>query len=82
MQQASVTNISRSGAAIRGMLRRVRTGEILEVQFGTQIGQFRVMWVGKLGSDQEGELGVVSLPSQRSIWNVNLGRCVQMAGNG
>jgi hypothetical protein len=82
MQQASVTNISGSGAAIRGMLRRVRTGEILEVQFGGQIGQFRVMWVGRIGSDQEGELGIVSMPSQPSIWNVNLGRCVQMAGNG
>jgi hypothetical protein len=82
MQQASVTNISRSGAAIRGMLRRVRPGEVLEVQFANQIAQFRVMWVGRLGSDQEGELGIISLPSQPSIWNVNLGQCVQMAGNG
>ena len=80
-QQASVTNISGSGAAIRGLLRRVRTGEILEVQFGAKIGQFRVMWVGRMGSDQEGEVGVVSLPSQPSIWNVNLGMCVQMAAN-
>ena len=82
MQEASVTNISRSGAAVRGVNRRVRPGEVLEVQFGGQIGQFRVMWVGRHGTDQQGELGIVSLASQPSIWNVNLGRCVQMAAHG
>jgi hypothetical protein len=82
MQLASVTNISRSGAAIRGMHRRIRQGEVLELQFGRHIAQFRVMWVGQLGTAQQGELGIVSMPCQPCIWDVNLGRCVQMAGNG
>ena len=82
MQLASVTNISRSGAAVRGMNRQVLPGEILEVQFGRQIAQFRVMWVGQIGTAQQGEVGIVSLPCQPCIWDVNVGRCMQMAGNG
>jgi hypothetical protein len=82
MQLASVTNISRSGAALRGLNRRVLTGEILELQFASQIAQFRVMWVGQPGTARQGEIGIVSLPCQPPIWDLNLGRCVQIAGNG
>ena len=82
MQLASVTNISSSGAAVRGVHRQVRPGEIVEVQCGGQIAQFRVMWVGQVGSARHGEIGIVCLPAQPCIWDVNLGRCVQLAGNG
>ena len=82
MQLASVTNISSGGAAVRGVHRRIRAGEVLEVQFGSQIAQFRVMWVGQVGTARQGEIGIVSMPAQPSIWDVNLGRCVQLAGNG
>ena len=69
-------------AALRGLNRRVLTGEILELQFASQIAQFRVMWVGQPGTARQGEIGIVSLPCQPPIWDLNLGRCVQIAGNG
>ncbi|HEY7095704.1 MAG TPA: hypothetical protein VH437_03205 [Terriglobales bacterium] len=82
MLLASATNISRHGAAIRGVNRSIRPGEILQVQFESQIAQFQVTWVGRPGTIRDGELGISSLPAQPCIWDVNLGRCVQLAGNG
>jgi hypothetical protein len=82
MQLASVRNISGGGAVIQGIRRQILPGETLEVQLGESKAQFRVVWVGKPGSPREGEIGVESLPSEPSIWDVNLGRCSQFVGEG
>jgi hypothetical protein len=79
MQLATAMNISRNGALIQGMRRQVRPGEILEVQLGHEKAQFRVTWVGKLGSRKDGEIGVQMLPSEPCIWDVNLSQCIQYA---
>jgi hypothetical protein len=82
MQLASVVNISRTGAAVRGVHRQVQAGEVLEVQFGDLKAQFRVMWVGRVGTARQGEIGIARLLSDPCIWNLNVGQCVQVAGNG
>ncbi len=60
----------------------MRLGEVLEVQLGDERCQFRVVWVGKMGSRRAGELGLESLPSEPCLWDINLCHCSQVAAQG
>jgi len=79
---AQVKNISSSGAVLQGVSRRLRAGEVLEMQYGQEKIEVRVIWMGKNGSSSEGLVGVQHLPSQAHIWNVDLDLCCQVAGRG
>ena len=65
---------------VQGLRRRVNPGEVLEVQTGDGKAQFRVVWVGRMGSRREGEAGLQSLPSEPQIWDLNLRPNTQFAG--
>ena len=82
MNMATARNISACGAVIQGIQRRVRAGEIVEVQYGEERAHFRIVWVGSAEWHTEGEIGVQMLPSQHVIWDVNLGMCSEMVGVG
>ena len=82
MQLASVRNISSNGAVVQGICRRIRPGEILEVQLGEEKAQFRVVWVGRMGTPREGEIGIESLVSEPCLWDVDLHRYCQFVGEG
>jgi hypothetical protein len=79
IQLASAVNISSTGARLEGLQRQVRPAEIVEVQMGKEKAQFRVTWVGKLGSRREGQLGIERLASEPSLWDFNFPRCIQQA---
>jgi hypothetical protein len=79
MELARVTNISGSGAVIQGMARTVRSGAVLEMQYGQEKTQVRVIWVGRAGTPCAGEVGVQQLPSEPCIWDVDLAHC-QVSG--
>jgi len=81
-QHAQVRNISEQGAVLHGMIRPVRAGAILHVQHEEDQAQFRVVWVGKQGTAKQGRIGIQSLPSEPSIWDVNLLHCGQFVGKG
>jgi c-di-GMP-binding flagellar brake protein YcgR len=81
-QHAQVRNISDGGAVLHGMIRPVKAGEILYVQHDEDQAQFRVVWVGKPGTSRQSEIGIESLPSEPSIWDVNLLHCGQLVGKG
>lgn len=81
-QLATVKNISTGGAVLQGMSRTMRRGEILEMQYGEEKVEVRVMWVGMPGTPTEGEVGVQHLPTEPLIWEVDVRQCVQLAGNG
>jgi hypothetical protein len=82
MQLAKVKNIGAAGAVVQGLLRQVKPDEVLHVQAGEATAQFRVVWVGKAGSRRDGEVGIECLPSQPSIWDVNLTACGEFVGKG
>jgi hypothetical protein len=82
MQAATVRNISSGGAVIQGLCRQIRPGEILEVQFGDEKAQFRVVWTGALGSRREGQIGLERLVSEPCIWDLNLCHCSQLMAEG
>lgn len=81
-QHAQVRNISDRGAVLHGMVRPVKAGEILHVQHEQDQAQFRVVWVGKQGTQRQGRIGIQSLPSEPSIWDVDLLQCCQVVGKG
>jgi hypothetical protein len=82
MQLATVTNISAGGATVHGVSRRLKPGHTVELQYGDEVGQFRVVWVGQAGTPQAGEVGVQSVMPEAFLWGVNLERCSQLIGMG
>jgi len=81
-QHAQVRNISDHGAVLQGMIRPVKAGEILRVQHDNDQADFQVVWVGKPGTQRQGRIGIQSLPSEPTIWDVNLLHCGQLVGKG
>ena len=71
---ALVTNMSTGGLVVQGLIRRVRVGEILDVQMGTEKAQFRVVWVGVVG-----ELGLQRLTANAFLPSSILAHCSQAA---
>ena len=82
MQLARVKNLSGTGAVIRGMHRRVRPGEILEVQMDREKAQFRVVWTGMPGTHAAGEIGLQRLASEPHLWGVALGCYSELVAEG
>jgi hypothetical protein len=82
MQLARVKNLSGTGAVIHGMHRRVRPGEILEVQMDREKAQFRVVWTGMPGTHAAGEIGLQRLASEPHLWGVALGCYNELVAEG
>ena len=81
-QMARVRNISNQGAVLHGIQRPVKAGELLHVQVGQQKAEFQVVWTGKPGTRQHGEVGIQTIPSEPYIWDVDLAQCSQFVGKG
>lgn len=79
MQLASVRNIGCLGAVVKNVRSRLNPGEILDVQYGGQKAQFRVVWAGMPGTLRAGELGLERLPDEPYIWDVDPVRCTLLA---
>jgi len=71
-----VKNVSLSGAVLLGVHAKMRAGQLLDVQHGTQRAQFRIAWAGL------GEAGIVALPFEPCIWDVALPKTFDMVGTG
>lgn len=82
MQMASVRNISSLGAILQNVRAQVKPGEILDVQYDGVKAQFRVVWAGRLGTLEAGELGLERLSEEPYLWDVDPARCGHVVGNG
>ena len=82
MQLASVRNISSIGAVLQNVRAHIKPGEILDVQYDGMKAQFRVVWTGRPGTIEAGELGLERLPEEPHLWDVDPARCGQVVGNG
>jgi hypothetical protein len=82
MQLVTAMNISEDGALVQGMRSPLRPGEVVDVQYNSRKAEFVVVWAGRPGTENEGEIGLQSLPSQPCIWDAYLERSCEFAGEG
>lgn len=82
MQLARVRNISSLGAVLQNVRSQVKPGEMLDVQYDGLKAQFRVIWAGRPGTMEAGEIGLERLPEEPYIWDIDPMRCAQFAGHG
>jgi hypothetical protein len=71
-----VKNVSLSGAVLLGVHAKIRAGELLDVQHGSQRAQFLVAWA------ESGEAGIQSLPYEPCIWHIAMPQTSDMVGTG
>lgn len=82
LEVARVKNLSDGGAVLEGVQSKLKVGEVLDMQYGPYRAQFRIVWFGKLGSSQEGEVGLQRLPLEQCIWGIDLEASCMVAGTG
>jgi hypothetical protein len=67
-QNASSVDITRMGARIQGVTCQIQHGDIIGVQHGNDKARFRVIWVARAGSRNEGQIGVHCVEAGKYIW--------------
>jgi hypothetical protein len=72
-QSAMATNLSRSGALLRGVAAVLRCGDLLTVKYGERQAEFRIVWVLDRGADDGFEVAVHRLADSPCPWEAVLG---------
>ena len=62
-------NISRQGALLAGIQGKLKPGEIIAITYKNSKARFRVTWVGDVGTEGSGQIGVQSLEPEKCIWD-------------
>jgi CheY-like chemotaxis protein len=60
-QTTSLIDVSHRGARVGGVAFHLKTGEVVHLVSDGVDARFRVIWVGELGTPQEGQIGLQSL---------------------
>jgi hypothetical protein len=71
-QRVTTVNISRRGALLQGIYGRLRPGDHVVLARGEKKEQFRVAWVGDMGTPSDGQVGVAALEPKTSFWDQDL----------
>ena len=72
LEMACTYDISAHGARITGLRSEVKEGEILVVERGRNKAYCRVAWIGAPDSPLQGQVGIQSVESGRSLWEAEL----------
>ncbi len=67
-QNASTVDITKLGARVQGVTCHIQHGDIIGVQHGNDKARFRVIWVARPGSRNEGQIGVHCVEAGKYIW--------------
>ena len=81
-QPASLRTISGRGATLQGVSAQLKPGDVVDLQYQGTKAQFRVVWLGKSGTEMQGEVGVENISSEVQLWDVDPLRCSAAAGQG
>ncbi len=79
---ASLRTISGRGATLQGVDVQLKPGELLDLQYQGSKAQFRIVWLGKPGTEMQGEVGLESLASELRLWDIDPLRCAAAVGRG
>ena len=67
---AITIDTSRHGVRLTGVLCWEQPGETIGVTCGTEKARFRIVWVGKRGSKQQGEVGLLCVEHGKYIFGI------------
>jgi len=81
-QPASLRTVSGRGATLQGITAQLKPGDVLDLQYQGTKAQFRVVWLGKPGTEMQGEVGVENLSKDVYLWDFDPLRCAATAGRG
>ncbi len=70
VQTATTLDVSRTGARLSGIRCLRGPGEMVQIEFAGHSAQFRVVWVGRVGTGEDGQVGLKCLQPERSFWRV------------
>jgi hypothetical protein len=71
-QSAYTLDLSREGARIDGIGFLTAPGQTIEVRRLWRKKNFRVVWIGQIGSNESNQVGIFGLQSEKDIWRVPL----------
>jgi hypothetical protein len=69
---ATTCNLSGHGVRLEGVQRALKVGDAVGLTYNNQKARFRVVWVGRSGSPQEGHVGLECTTVGKCIWDVPL----------
>lgn len=81
-RSASLRTISGRGATLQGVDVQLKAGDVVDLQYEGAKAQFRVVWLGKFGTEMQGEVGVESVSGGVQLWDVDPVHCAAAAGQG
>lgn len=71
-QSAMATNLSKSGALLKGVATVLRCGDLLTLKYGEKQAEFRIVWVLDRGTNEGFEVAVYRLPESPCPWEAVL----------
>jgi hypothetical protein len=71
-QSAFTVDVSQDGARLDGVGMIATSGQTLEVRRLWRKANFRVVWVGQVGTAESNQVGLFALNSNKNIWNIKL----------
>jgi hypothetical protein len=81
-QPASLRSISGRGATLQGVTAQLKPGDLVDLQYEGMQAQFRVVWLGRAGTDMQGEIGIENLSTHIRLWDIDPMQCAATAGQG
>ncbi len=82
-ESASVRTISGRGATLQGVSAQLKPGDVVDLQYQGTNAQFRIVWLGKPGTEMHGEIGIEHvIPHAPQLWDVDPLRCAAAVGQG
>jgi hypothetical protein len=80
-QPASLCSISGRGATLQCVDAELKPGEVIDLLYEGNTGQFRIIWCGRPGTENAGEVGIENL-SETRLWDIDPLRCAAAVGQG
>lgn len=71
-QSAYTIDLSRDGARLDGIGFLTSPGQTIEVHRLWRKKNFRVVWIGQIGTNESNQVGIFGLQSEKDIWHVPL----------
>jgi len=71
-QSAFTVDLSQDGARLDGVGLLTSTGQTVEIRRLWRKANFRVVWVGQIGTAESNQVGLFALNQGKNIWNVKL----------